>query len=172
MQKPTLCIYANTHVQMYTRVYNTPMSIYHYLFSKMTYFEVSQVSRSQKQALVNAIQYVCALTRSVLPLKWEKRLPPKRRNPLPHMRHNPQREFATAKLQQIFDIYKKICTFIQIYVVLSTAKVQQKMTYARIWAQKNATEVTFWISSKDGGWSDYLTRRSWMRAFLPVRSRR
>ena len=62
MQKPTLCIYAKTHVQMYTQVYNTPMSIYHYLFSKMTYFEVSQVSRSQKQALVNAIQYVCSLT--------------------------------------------------------------------------------------------------------------
>ena len=27
--------------------------------------------------------------RSVLPLKWEKRLPPKRGNPLPRMRHTP-----------------------------------------------------------------------------------
>ena len=28
-----------------------------------------------------------------------------------NVRQTPQREFAGAKLQKIFDIYKKICTF-------------------------------------------------------------
>jgi hypothetical protein len=37
------------------------MGIYHYLFSK-TKFETSYIPRGQKQALVNAIKYVCSLT--------------------------------------------------------------------------------------------------------------
>ena len=62
MQKPTLCIYADTHALMkYTRVYNTPHE--HLLLLVFEDFiEVSQVSESQKQALVNALKYVCSLT--------------------------------------------------------------------------------------------------------------
>ena len=38
------------------------MGIYHYLFSNYMVVEVSQVSDDPKQALVNAIKYVCSLT--------------------------------------------------------------------------------------------------------------
>ena len=62
MQKPTLCIYEPpTHQNIVRAVYKHPMSIYHYLFSK-TKFETSYIPRGQKQALVNAIKYVCSLT--------------------------------------------------------------------------------------------------------------
>ena len=56
MQKPTLCIYETTRAYACARVYNTPMGIYHYLFSK-TKFETSYIPRGQKQALVNAFKY-------------------------------------------------------------------------------------------------------------------
>ena len=69
MQKPTLCIYEHTRVPIwYTRAYYTPMSIYCYLFSSFK-FEVSQVPNGQKQALVNAIKYVCALTPERSPIE-------------------------------------------------------------------------------------------------------
>ena len=45
----------------YAQVYYTPMGIYHYLLLNIT-FESSYVSNDQKQALVNAIKYVCSLT--------------------------------------------------------------------------------------------------------------
>ena len=61
MQKPTLCICTRTHVHEHARVHYTPMGIYCYLFLSCD-VEVSYVSNHQKQALVNAIKYVCALT--------------------------------------------------------------------------------------------------------------
>ena len=61
MQKPTLCIYKTTHAHWYVWAYKHPMGIYHYLFS-ITKFETSYIPRGQKQALVNAIKYVCSLT--------------------------------------------------------------------------------------------------------------
>ena len=33
MQKPTPCIVTHVYRKQYTQVYNTPMSIYYYLFS-------------------------------------------------------------------------------------------------------------------------------------------
>ena len=55
-------VYTHTHVILIRAGINTPMGIYHYLFSKYMVVEVSQVSDDQKQALVNAIKYVCSLT--------------------------------------------------------------------------------------------------------------
>ena len=46
---------------LYARVYSTPDGHLRYLFSSFK-FEVSQVPNGQKQALVNAIKYVCSLT--------------------------------------------------------------------------------------------------------------
>ena len=87
MQKPTLCIYVYARAQIkYTRVYNTPMSIYCYLFSSFK-FEVSQVPNGQKQALVNAIK-LCLRPHPVT------------------SKQTPQREFASAKVQQKNDIRK------------------------------------------------------------------
>ena len=46
---------------LYARVYSTPNEHLRYLFLNNK-FEVSQVPNDQKQALVNAIKYVCSLT--------------------------------------------------------------------------------------------------------------
>ncbi len=64
MQKPTLCIYKCTRIPIwYTRAYSTPDGhLLLLVFEIIRLFEVSQVSISQKQALVNAIKYVCSLT--------------------------------------------------------------------------------------------------------------
>ena len=64
MQKPTLCIYEHTRIPIwYTRAYSTPDGhLLLLVFEIIRLFEVSQVSISQKQALVNAIKYVCSLT--------------------------------------------------------------------------------------------------------------
>ena len=70
---------------MYVRVYRHPWAPTTALFSNIT-FEISYVSRSQKQALVNAIKYVC--------------------NPTLECSHTSQREFAAAKLQKYFDVNK------------------------------------------------------------------
>lgn len=60
-------MYIQTHTRTakYVWVYRHPMSIYHYLFSKYMVVEVSQVSDDQKQALVNAVQYVRNPTRKI-----------------------------------------------------------------------------------------------------------
>ena len=41
--------------------------------------------------------------RSVLPLKWEKRLPPKRGNPLPRMRHTPSVSLRVQRYKKNMD---------------------------------------------------------------------
>ena len=57
MQKPTrVCMTrAHTNNDIRGRTKYTPWASTTALFSKMTNFEISQVSTSQKQALVNAI---------------------------------------------------------------------------------------------------------------------
>ena len=78
----------------------------------MTFNEVSQVSRSQKQALANAIKYVCipTLTR----------------------RQTPQREFAGAKVQQKNDIHKFCMPFfenlIEIFIIYFNILTEASMT--------------------------------------------
>jgi len=63
MQKPTLCIYGTTRVRRTRECIVHPMGIYATCFWRLI-IEVSQVPIDQKQALVNAIKYVCSLTLS------------------------------------------------------------------------------------------------------------
>ena len=57
-------IQVHTHTYIwYTRAYSTPDGhLLLLVFEIIRLFEVSQVSISQKQALANAIKYVCSLT--------------------------------------------------------------------------------------------------------------
>ena len=87
MQKPTLCIYTKLHAH---NVRESALYTHGHLllpcFEIIDCCEISQVSTSQKQALVNAIKYVC--------------------NPTLECSHTSQREFAAAKLQKYFDVNK------------------------------------------------------------------
>ena len=67
--------YTRVHKTWYTQVYNTPHEHLLQLCFRRLLIEISQVSESQKQALVNAIQYVCNPT-------------------LAYLRRHPKREFA------------------------------------------------------------------------------
>ena len=67
MQKPTLCIYADTHALMkYTWVYNTPMSIYFDLFSRyMTFW--SFLGFNESKTSVSKRLKICLLPHPVMP---------------------------------------------------------------------------------------------------------
>ena len=89
MQKPTPCIYVHARISItiYAGAYNTPMSIYHYLFSKS--FDLLKFLRFQiieNKRLVNAFKYVC--------------------NPTLNSHADAQRRFASTKVQKKIDIYK------------------------------------------------------------------
>ena len=61
MQKPTPCIYVHARISItiYAGAYNTPMSIYHYLFSIYNYLKFLRFQMVKNKRLVNAIKYVC-----------------------------------------------------------------------------------------------------------------
>ena len=99
MQKPTLCIWTHAHtITIYAGAYNTPMSIYHYLFSKS--FDLLKFLRFQiieNKRLANAIKYVCN------PNPRVSTQTPKRGTAMQRAVAN---TFATAKVLLFFEIYK------------------------------------------------------------------